>query len=179
MERAHDYTAVLARLESWLGKHRPHFLHDLRAAATVAELDELQAKIGIALPAGLRTLLHWHNGQREDSTGSLVERWRLMGSGEIVAARGELNPRTNPASGWNAAWIPFLEDDDGDYMFLDTSRPEPTVHEFWLGKPEHPAVAGSLSERLESFVAAVERGEYVEDPERGDFLRRHDKSFNP
>jgi hypothetical protein len=38
--------------------------------------------------------------------------------------------------------------------------------------PERPILAPSLAAWLEQFVTAVEHGEYVEDPERGLFMRR-------
>jgi cell wall assembly regulator SMI1 len=172
-DRPQDYTALLARLESWLSKHRPHFLHDLVAGASAAELDALQAQIGMALPAGLRTLLHWHNGQRAEAAGSLIERWRLMSCMDIAAAKKEQDaPATRSGAGWQTTWIPFLDDDDGDYVCLDTSQPDLPVREFWLDKTTHPIVSPSLARWLEDFVTAVERGEYVEDPERGDFMKR-------
>ena len=42
---------------------------------------------------------------------------------------------------------------------------------FIAGEKESPVMAASLADWLKDFVAAVERGDYVEDPERGDFLK--------
>ena len=170
-ERVQDYTGLLARLDRWLADHRPRYLHDLQPGANAAELDALQKELGIPLPAGLRTLLHWHNGQRGNSVGSLENRWRMMSAADIGRAKKELDARA-ATTGWQKSWLPFLDDNGGDYLSLDTSQSGLPVREFWLGKPDTPVAAPSLAAWLESFISAAERGEYVEDPERGDFIRK-------
>jgi cell wall assembly regulator SMI1 len=162
--------SVLARLERWLAQHRPRYHRNLRPGASDAELEGLRQSLARDLPAELRALLSWHNGQGADFAGSLVESWLLMSAAEIAAAKKELD-ETAP-SGWRKEWIPFLDDDAGNYVCLDSSEPNSPVREFWQGNADHPIVAQSLAQWLESLVAAVERGEYVEDPERGRFLRR-------
>jgi hypothetical protein len=42
----------------------------------------------------------------------------------------------------------------------------------WHGRAEHPIVADSLAVWLARFVDVVEVGGYVEDDERGTFLRK-------
>ncbi len=173
--RTQDYTALLARLERWLAEHRPRYLHALLTGASAAELDELQANLGLALPTGLRTLLHWHNGQRADFVGCFEQSWNLLSSRDIAKAKTELDTDptgANAKSGWQKNWLPFLADNGSDYLCLDMSRPEVPVREFWLGKTEQPIIAPSLASWLESFVTALERGDYSEDPERGELLRR-------
>jgi cell wall assembly regulator SMI1 len=128
----------------------------------------------LPLPDDLRALLSWHNGQDPKYPGSLEESWALMGTPEIPAAKRELDASPDTAKiGWQRPWIPFLDDNAGDYRCLDTSRAGPPVREFILGRTQHPMIAPSLLSWLEAFVTAAERGEYAEDPERGVFLRRH------
>ena len=55
---------------------------------------------------------------------------------------------------------------------MDTGKTPPPIREFWAGNSEHPLVAESLTGWIEMFVAAVEAGKYVEEPERGTFRRR-------
>ncbi len=161
----------LDRLEKWLKRHRRRYHRALMPGAAAAVLDALSARIGGALPADLRRLLAWHNGQQEDYPGRFEQDWRLMSADEIAAARAELD--ADPEYGWSPRWLPFLDDDAGDYLFLDTGQPGDPVRAFWQDQSERPTVAPSLGAWLEAFVAAVERGEYVEDPERGSFLRKH------
>ena len=172
---AADLSEILARLERWLGKHRPEFLRALCPGASQTDLDDLASELGRPLPADLRTLLSWHNGQDPDAVGCLEQNWRLMSSSEIGKAEKEL--KAAAASGksndhWDAAWIPFLDDDAGNYVCLDTSRSGVPLREVILGRSNQQLLAASLTAWLEDFVNAVERGEYVEDPERGAFIRK-------
>jgi cell wall assembly regulator SMI1 len=162
---------LLARLERWLTQHRPRYAKGLRPGASPEVLDSLQAQLGVAVPPDLRALLSWHNGQSDDFIGCFVESWSLMNTEQILAARREL---LEPSSGFQAAWLPFLDDDGGNYVALDTRQSPAPVREFWAGKADQPTVAPSLTAWLADFVSAVERGEYQEDPERGYFLRNRE-----
>jgi cell wall assembly regulator SMI1 len=165
-----DLHSLLARLERWLARHRPRYHGALLPGATPADLDALQKKLGISLPADLRVLLAWHNGQRRDFTGAFEQDWRLMGTDRIAAATADLDADA-ASTGWRPVWVPFLDDDAGDYVCLDTGPAAVPVREFWLGRSDQPVVARSLAEWLERFVTAVEQGKYHEDSERGSFLR--------
>jgi cell wall assembly regulator SMI1 len=159
----------LARLERWLAQHRSRYHQALLPGASTAELDSLAKKLGVPLPADLRVLLAWHNGP--ESAGALVETWLFMGTATIATGKQELDADA-ATTGWQPAWVPFLDDDQGDYLCLDTSQPLSPLREFVFGKKEHPVIASSLAAWLADFVAALERGEYIEDPERGHFMRR-------
>src|SRR5262249_43755525 len=169
-----DMASLLARLEAWLAKHRKHFLEHLRPGALPADLDSLQSHLGCPLPEDLREMLSWHNGQGEGFGGKFEGDWIYLGTDRIAAAKHDLDEgaRADNSTGWQSAWVPFLDDDGGDYMCLDTGQPQAPMRAFYLGQPEHPVVAPSLRAWLEDFVTAVERGEYHEDPERGSFLRK-------
>jgi cell wall assembly regulator SMI1 len=164
-------SALLGRLEQWLAIHRPGFHRSLEPGASPAEVDAVQAELGFRLPEELRTLVGWHNGQGEDF-GHFERNWDLMSLRQIADTKSDMDAADRSESGWNSAWVPFLSDDAGDYLVLDTGRPERPVREYGPGRPEHPAVADSLADWLERFVGEVEKGGYVEDPERGTFLRR-------
>jgi cell wall assembly regulator SMI1 len=145
----------------------------MKRGATPEEVDALQTALGRSLPEELRAFFTWHNGQDENFVGNFEQNWFLMDVSQVEAAWKEL---TGPAEGerrWQPAWIPFLDDDRGNYVFLDTSQPGIPVRQFWERNPEQPpTVAPSLTAWLEAFVGAVERGEYVTDPERGTFTQR-------
>ncbi len=169
---ADDVGSALARLGAWLAKHRTRYLDGLQPGAGKDELDNLGADLGRPLPDGLRGLLGWHNGQKPDFVGHFQDDWDLMGTRDIATAKRELDGGDRAESGWDPAWVPFLDNDAGDYIVLDTSQPGAPVREFWLGKKDNPVVAPSLAAWLGEFVAAVERGEYHEESERGSFLRK-------
>jgi cell wall assembly regulator SMI1 len=168
---ARDLTALLGRLDAWLSRHRSGYHKELLPGASAANLEALQAAVGAPVPDELKTILTWHNGQSTDFAGKFEGDWALMSAGQIADAKRELDGGEAVQSGWQAAWIPFLGDDSDDYVCLDTSQPGNPVRAFWQGKTEHGVVAPSLAAWLEDFVAALVRGEYHEDPERGSFLR--------
>jgi len=162
---------LLARLERWLSQRRPRYHEGLLRGASHAELEALAADLGLPLPPDLKALLAWHNGQSEDFVGRFEQSWALMGAERIRDAKRELDADAK-RTGWQRTWVPFLDDDAGDYLCLDTSQPGSPVREFWQGRTEHAVIASSLTAWLEGFVAVVERGGYVQDPERGTFVRQ-------
>ena len=162
---------LLDRLESWLKTHRPRFLRGLAPGASKTQLEGLQMELNLTLPADLRELLSWHDGQGDDFIGRFEQDWLLMSCDQILTAKGDLD-HDAASTGWNAAWIPFLDNDAGDFLCLDTSQPKAPVRGFWLGEKEHQIVAPSLADWLANFVENMEKGNYEEEPERGSFLRR-------
>jgi cell wall assembly regulator SMI1 len=163
-------TMLLARLDQWLNTHRERFQQALRDGATARECDELAAVVGRPLPEELRAVLMWHNGQNPDVPGSFEDNWILMSTEEIAEAKKELD--AEPHEGWRKSWLPFLDNDSGDYRCLDLDSTGSPVLECWRGRADHPVIAPSLPAWLEAFVSALERGAYAEDPERGSLLLR-------
>lgn len=151
---------LLQRLQHWLEKHRDHYAKALLPGATTT-----------GLPDELRTLLAWHDGQDPEALGGFENNWRLMSSSQIAEDKAILD-KDAAETGWNVTWIPFLSDGYGNYLFLDTTQTPPPVRGFWAGNSEHEVIAKSLTEWMKDFVTAVEGGKYVEEQERGTFLRR-------
>jgi len=163
---------LLARVDQWLAKRRRRFAKALRPGATPAEIAALQSDLGHALPDELRVWLAWHNGQDPDVFGAFESNWSLLSTKQIADVKKELDAQASP--NWNAAWIPFLCD-DGNSVCIDTRQPGFPVRECWPSTSQHAIVAPSLTAWVTDFLAALERGEYVEDPERGTFYRRRSK----
>src|SRR5262245_1099619 len=160
-------TDLLTRLENWLKKHRKRYLRGLRPGATDAELGQLEKSVG-KVPADLKQLLVWHNGQDDAFVGYLEEHWLFMGTIAIAQAKRELD--ADPPPGWRKTWLPFLDDDGGDYLCLDTAATPSPVQAFHLDT-DQTAVAPALEAWLSTFVANLETGKYTEDPERGTLER--------
>jgi cell wall assembly regulator SMI1 len=160
----------LARLDHWLLVHRPRYQRALLPGATAAELKRVHAQLGRPLPEDLQTLLSWHDGQESEMAGAFEESWLLMSAARIAAAKLDLDA-SSKQTGWQPAWVPFLDDDQGDYLCLDTSLPVAPLRLFRPGQTGRLEIAPSLAAWLDAFVCAVERAEYVVDPERGAFLR--------
>jgi cell wall assembly regulator SMI1 len=162
--------ALLARLDAYLAKHRARFAKGLLPGAAPDQLTALEGDLGIALPDELRVWLSWHNGQSEDVLGAFIQSFHLMSTQQIAQVKKELDPEKS--SNWNRGWIPFLDDDNDNYVCLDTGQPGFPVREFWRGQEQHAVVAESLAAWVKQFVTALEKGEYAEDPERGDFNKK-------
>jgi len=162
---------LLDRLAKWLRQHRQGMLDGLSPGASPEELDAFQARLGVAVPASLRTLLAWHNGQKDDALGGFEQDWRLMSTTQIEQARQELQ-EDPPSQAAAAAWLPIFEDGSGSYLFLDTSTTPAPVRAYWVGQAEQPVVDPSLEAWFQEFVSAVEKGQYHEEAERGTFFRK-------
>lgn len=165
---------TLAVFEGWLKDNRSRYYRNLNPGATATELAALGQFLDQPVPDDLRTLLSWHNGQGDDFAGALEGSWMLLPVARIIAAKQELDAgaTSSTPTGWQPEWIPFLDDDSGNYVCMDTSQPDGPVREFWLGNSDHPVVAPSLAAWFAKLLAGIERGEYVEDTERGRFLKR-------
>jgi cell wall assembly regulator SMI1 len=161
---------LLARIDRWLAAHRSRFHRALQPPATAAECDRLAAALGGNLPPELRTWLTWHNGQSPDVPGAFEQNWNLMSAEQIAEAKQELDAEGH--EGWQRAWVPFLDDDNGNYLCLDPATAGTPVRGCWHGQADHATVAPSLTAWVEDFVTALERGGYTEDPERGTFQRK-------
>lgn len=116
-----DLQLILNRLEKWLQKHRAHYWKMLLPGASRAELDFLRKSIAPPLPEELRTLLAWHNGQSADFIGGFEANWQLM-STRTIAVETMLLLDPEAQSGWERSWIPFLNDDAGNYVCIDASQ---------------------------------------------------------
>jgi cell wall assembly regulator SMI1 len=160
---------LLARVDQWLAKHRPRFAKALLPGATPAECTALQSALGHVLPEELRLWLGWHNGQSPDIVGAFESSWSLLSTRQIAEVKKELDAEAS--ANWHAAWIPFLDDDAGNYVCIDARQPGSPVRECWLSTSKHALIAPSLTAWVADVLAAMERGEYVEDPERGTFYR--------
>jgi cell wall assembly regulator SMI1 len=166
---AADLKSLLARLEGWLAKHRSSYHQGLAPGATAEQLGGLEQALGMKLPADLRTLLEWHNGQNPDLVGAFRESFRLLGTEEIAQEyRDEVGRHGDT---WDKSWISFLADDQGDFVCADGGQKGAPVREIWRGRPGSEVVAPSLTAWVQRFVEEVEAGLYHEDSERGEFIR--------
>jgi cell wall assembly regulator SMI1 len=157
---------LLDRLEAWLRRHRSAYFKALHPAAGPADLAALDQALGTPTPPELKALLSWHNGQERDDVGCFEEDWTLLSAAEIATARQELT------AGWAKNLIPFLDDDEGNYLGIDIGTPGHPVCTYLQDEPRQRRMAAvSLTAWLDDFVSHVERGQYHEDPERGSFLR--------
>lgn len=164
---APDLKTMLDALEGWLRQHRPRYLMGLFPPASDEELEALSQVLARPLPDELRLWLQWHNGEREEFIGAFYEAFHLMSAAQIAAAWQDRC--SNQQLPWDPVWIPLLEDYQDNLLVLNPQQPGCAVLELWRGREEPVYAAGSLALWVEDLVREVERGGFVEDPERGEF----------
>ena len=166
-----ELAGLLDELDAWLEQHRPGFHEGLARGATARDLEKLAGVLGGPVPPDLQTWLRWHNGQGDGEMGSLVGAFNLLSAAEIAEILGEHkeNPGDTP---WRTGWIPLLDDFQGDTICLDSTHKELPVLEIWSGHDDPTSAAPSLTAWVRHFLADCRAGKYVEDPERGEFLKR-------
>jgi cell wall assembly regulator SMI1 len=157
---------LLARLDAWLKKERKRYHRGLLPGAR-EQINELAQALGRPVPDELADWLRWHNGQDEELIGTFVEGFNLMSVSDIIHT---LNERKGE-KGWNPAFVPILDDYQDDLVVVDTNKPGLPVREVWRGRDDHPEIATSMRGWLAALLADFESGRYVEDPERGEFIR--------
>jgi cell wall assembly regulator SMI1 len=125
-----DFKVALFRLDASLQKNNPAFYATLQAPLTDAEIQALEKKYDIAIPAELKDLYRWKNGQQMDTKtlGSLGHKIFLPLE-EALLNRDELNDLTTSAqiedqfkikNWWRVSWIPIFENGGGNYLCYDT-----------------------------------------------------------
>jgi cell wall assembly regulator SMI1 len=88
----------------------------------------------------------------------------------IAVAKAELDASAGEFA-WKKTWLPFLDDDEGNYVVLDTRVKPSQVMAFWIGEKAEK-LSASLGDWLMNLVEGLEAGAYQEDSERGTLTRR-------
>ena len=150
---------LLTQLDEWMRAHRVDLYKKLNPPATDAELRELEAQAGHALPPAFKALLKWRNGQPADTTDTFhpLTNEMFASSASMLATMREMNELAKfgditPES-WSKAWLPFMDDGGGDLSCLDlkTGRVVSRNHETQEVRQTH----ASLEEWLKELVAEL------------------------
>lgn len=166
-----DLGDALAKLDGWLAKHRAAFHAGLMEPASAAELAALEKTLGRPVPAEVASWLLWHNGQGDEDVGSLVAAFNVMSTDDIAAEFAERQKGASDGP-WESAWVPLLDDFQGNLVCIDTSRTGHPVIETWRGHEAAVEAAPSLLAWVRQLTADFEAGLYVEDSERGEYIKK-------
>ena len=164
------------KISAWLEKHAPAIAKGLSSGASEAEIAQLEAHLGFAVPSELKKVLQIHNGESEDEV-CLFGDWSFLSSSNIIAYRNReiQKPKScEPVMGdpriqnqvWLTGWIPIAHDGSGGYILIDTDPAKggsvgqiiKTCHDnanIW--------VASNLSEFFSRFFLALESGVFESD----------------
>ena len=167
------------RFENWLQVNAPPLLAELNAGATEAELSNLAATIGAALPADFPAFYRIHNGQQSYRSGlfdgeellsvpRMLDEWTiwrdLLTSGDFADAYSEPTAGVR-ADWWHPLWLPLTYDGAGNHHCLDLA-PAPggtpgQIIRMWHDDTERPLVASSFTEWFMQYVKGLEAGNYA------------------
>lgn len=121
------------KLEAWLRDNNPALLADLNPPASDANIQTLEQKIGVRLPADFVECIKVHDGQRGEADGlfssseflssqRILDEWviwkGLHDGGDFEGAEAEPGVGVQPVW-WNPKWIPFTYNGMGDHLCLD------------------------------------------------------------
>jgi cell wall assembly regulator SMI1 len=157
--------ALLERLELWLRINRPDYFDWLRPGVPERELMALERELGRNLPAGLRALYRWHDGQDPDSPLAFQHDKMFMPLEAVRAARAALGELLSAgefpeANWWSRAWLPILDNGSGDHLCVDLdggfAGVPGQVVAFYHDRECRDIEFPSLEAWLEEFVVGVE-----------------------
>jgi cell wall assembly regulator SMI1 len=158
----------------------PDTARTLAQPATDQEIDDLQAAIGLFLPAEFRESHKVHNGQDDPtrchhfftegllaSTKQIAETWRMLTEIDEGFRQREPDWDTHGhGEWWNRHWVPFTIG-EGDCLCINLNpqvRPGGTFGEIVChvhDNPHEPGIAISYSAWLHRLAQRLERGEFT------------------
>jgi cell wall assembly regulator SMI1 len=163
---------VLERLRSELATPFPDVASSLREGASQETIQKLEAAMGYPLPEDLRGLLSWADGQAAGSRPFRLN-MRLLSATEMEAEahsmRGLQRDGLLQPYWWDAGFLPFCSNGNGDYFCLDLRGvygPVGSVLEFFHKDDLRRVEAASLSQWLEAYVDGLEAGHWGEEDGR-------------
>lgn len=145
-----DLAHALGRLDAWLAAHRPAYHAKLAAP--------LPAESLAALPADVRTLYAWHDGQ-SDSGWSLVGRTWLLPMQQLLVQRREgvsAAQDMDEEGWWSDDWYPVLDDGMGNLYCV--AADSGAVLLYLHDDPDRQEVAPSLTALVTALVEGMETG---------------------
>jgi cell wall assembly regulator SMI1 len=162
---------LVDHLERWLAENRPVYHSGLRPGASEKRLMALERDLGRNLPAGLRALYRWHDGQSPDCPLALQHDWTFMPLDDVCVARAALAQLADegefPESNWwSSSWVPFLDNGRGDHLCVDLDGtfdgPQGQVVHFHHDHESRDAEFPGLESWLAAFMESLDAGLWAE-----------------
>jgi cell wall assembly regulator SMI1 len=123
--------AIISKIDAHLKKNVPVVYKSLNPPLTPEQIHALELKHKVTLPADLKEIYLWKNGQNlEGDYESLFGNKTLLSLQQALEIRDELNSMllaTNTEeefkipNWWNINWIPVFENGGGDYLCYDVA----------------------------------------------------------
>lgn len=144
---------LFQKLDGALERAAPGLHANLRGAATLREVEGAERALGVPLPAELRELYAWHDGQT--GSGTFPAHGKSVAEGFFVPLARSLEVRARHVDhGWPSGWLPLIDAGNGDYLCFDLDGGG--VVEFQHETPRRPLVAPSLAAWIEAILAGLD-----------------------
>jgi cell wall assembly regulator SMI1 len=159
---------LIQRLDRWLATNRPEYYALLQPGAPEAELDVLEAKFSVQLPAAFRKLYLWKNGQDPMSSDNFHKNRMFCALEDISSGKEEFDSMIGldfeEPTYWWRGWIPFLHNGGGSYLCVDMGVENGgqvgQLIAFWKQDQDRPVEYPSVEAWLTELVESMEAGEY-------------------
>lgn len=163
----------IARLERALLAVRPEFFQTLNPGLSAMEIDRLASEHNAFLPADLRALYQWRNGQSDHGEDVFADNWLFATLEAALDTNAVLTPMIGSDfdvdNWWHSCWIPIFWNGGGDSLCYDTSGQftgqKGQLIEFWHADNDRNVVAPSLAAYLDSISEYLETEIPSEDEE--------------
>lgn len=160
-EKAYTMRQIIQQLDSHLKQNAPELYSTLKPPLTNAQIDALETQYSIKLPADVREIYLWKNGQDEESYKSLYGNKTFLSLEQAIEARDFLNEELfaktpedqfKIKNWWNKDWIPLFYNGGGDYVCYDpmgifTNKPGQIIdyyHDAYYRMVSAPSLAAHL-----------------------------------
>ena len=186
--------AAFERLRNWCENHgAANVFGCMRPPATDAQLDAVEAKLNVKLPADLRTLYKIANGQFDAYDPDAEEADEDDGFGMFpsiedfdlafqLVPTGDLEQSWDRGYGWENGWVPFGTNAGGDEIVCDLAPDSPRPGRVLQFNHELAAVyprADSVAAFLEQIADDAEAGRLMYDEDHGPMpAKGHALDFN-
>lgn len=162
---------TIQQLDVLLSTVRSEFYQYLQDPLDEKQLESLEEKYQIKLPADLRVLYAWKNGQDDSCFEAFVNNSTFIPLEEALEIAKEntsmIGLDFEIENWWNENWIPIFHNGGGDYICYDLggvfTGQKGQLIEFWHADNDRNVIAPSL----EAFLGKLR--EYYENKPQEDF----------
>lgn len=161
-------------LDSYLKNLRPEFYSELNNPLTENEIQALEESYNITLPADLRELYKWKDGQK--CSDSFVNNSMFMSLEAVLDSAKEMTEMIGNdfdiENWWNESWLPIFHNGGGDHICYDMggtfTDQKGQLIEFWHVDNDRDVIAPNLRSFIEAInqfyqtKAATDYDEYFE-----------------
>ncbi|WP_316736619.1 SMI1/KNR4 family protein [Pedobacter aquatilis] len=155
---------IIQKLDKYLSTLRPEYYSELNEPLNDEQLDKLAEYYRIKIPADLRTLYKWKNGQKPNGYESFVNNSGFIPLHQALYDASELTSMIGfdfeIENWWNENWIPIFQNGGGDSICYDLrgifTGQKGQLIEFWPADNDRNVIAPSLKSFLEKIIELYE-----------------------